>query len=232
MAYLARARATNIAMLAAMAARETPGEARRALIVDDEAVFRTLIAAAVADFGFDAHAVASAAQAVDALEEFDPDIVLLDLALGEGPNGLDVLAFIEDYYDWVSVLILSSYRSPDLIAKLDAPLNPRVGYVVKSDIVDLEVLQQAIEQTLAADPPRRSSSVDVPTITRSQAQVLRLMADGLSNAAIAAERGCSVRALERIIARLYAALGLRESGDANARVSAVSKLRAGNVDVR
>ncbi len=216
----------------AMAARDTPGEARRALIVDDEAVFRTLVAAAVADFGFDVAAIASGAEVADALEEFDPDVVILDLALGEGPNGLDVLRFIEDHYDWVAVLILSSYRSPELVATLDGPLNARVGYVVKSDVVDLEVLQQAIEQTLDAEPPRRSRSSDLPTITRSQAEVLRLMADGLSNSAIAERRGCSVRALERIIGRLYAALGLSDGVDANARVNAVGIYRDRRVDVR
>lgn len=219
-------------MLAGMVAREIPGEARRALIVDDEAVFRTLIAAAVSDFGFETHTIASAAEVADALEDFDPDIVLLDLALGEGPNGIDVLRFIEEYYDWVSVLILSSYRSPDLVAKLEIPLSPRIGYVVKSDVVDLDVLQNAIEQTLASEPPRRTSTADVPNITRSQAEVLRLMAEGLSNAAIAGQRGCSVRALERIIARLYAALGLSEDADANARVMAVGLYRDGRVDVR
>lgn len=63
---------------------QIPGERRRALIVDDEAVFRTLITSAVSDFGFEARAIGSAHELADALEEFDPDIVMLDLALGKG----------------------------------------------------------------------------------------------------------------------------------------------------
>ena len=215
-----------------MTARDVPGESRRALIVDDEAVFRTLISAAVSDFGFDTMAIATANEASDALEEFDPDVVLLDLALGEGPNGLDLLNYIEAHYGWIAVLILTSYRSPDLVAKLDRPVSSKVGYVVKSDIVELTVLQDAIEQTLDSQPPRRLPQPGVPTITRSQAEVLRLMADGLSNAAIAEQRGCSVRALERVNARLYAALGVKDDADANARVQAVGMYRDGRVDVR
>ena len=216
----------------AMAARVTPGESRRALIVDDEAVFRTLIAAAVSDFGFETKTIASASEASEALEDFDPDVVLLDLALGEGPNGLDLLDFIETHYGWVAVLILTSYRSPELVAKLAQPVSSKVGYVVKSDIVDLDVLQNAIDRTLDSQPPRRLPQAGVPTITRSQAEVLRLMAEGLSNTAIAEQRGCSIRALERINGRLYSALGIKDDADANARVQAVGMYRDGRVDVR
>lgn len=215
-----------------MAARVTPGERRRALIVDDEAVFRTLVGSAVTDFGFDVQAVQSATELPDALEDFDPDIVILDLALGEGPTGLDLLGFIERFYPWVAVLILTSYRSPDLVARTERPLSANVGYVVKSDIVDLDVLQQAIENTLDSEPPRRSVRAGIPTLTRSQAEVLRMLADGMSNSAIAASRGCSVRALERIIARLYDALGLHDDSDTNSRVRAVTMYRDGLVDVR
>ena len=218
--------------VAFMAVREIPGESRRALIVDDEAVFRTLIAAAVADFGFETMSVGSAAEASNALEEFDPDIAVLDLSLGEGPSGLDLLAHIERSYPWLAVLIVTSHRSPDLVARLEKPLSSKVGYIVKSDIVDLGTLHEAIERTLASEPPRRSPEPGIRTITRGQAEVLRLMADGLSNAAIADQRGCSVRALERIIARLYSALGLSEGSDANARVHAVTMYRDGRVDVR
>ena len=109
----------------------------------------------------------------------------------------------------MAVLILTSYRSPELVAKLAQPVSSKVGYVVKSDIVDLDVLQNAIERTLDSQPPRRLPQAGVPTITRSQAEVLRLMAEGLSNTAIAEQRGCSIRALERINARLYSALGIR-----------------------
>lgn len=215
-----------------MSARVTPGEKRCALVVDDEAVFRTLIAAAVKDFGFDVESVADVAQATDAIEDFDPDIVLLDLALGDGPTGLDFLDFLERYYPWISILILSSHRSPDLVAKGHRPLSSRVGYVVKSDIVELDVLQRAIENTLDSHPPRRALRPGIPTVTRSQAEVLRMLAEGRSNAAIAEARGCSVRALERVVTRLYSALGLGGDTAANDRVRAVTMYRDGRVDVR
>ena len=46
------------------------------------------------------------------------------------------------------------------------------------------------------------------------------------------ERGCSIRALKRINARLYSALGIKDDADANARVRAVGIYRDGRVDVR
>lgn len=209
----------------------TPGEKRRALIVDDEAVFRTLLAQAVTDFGFEVETVDGVDNAKDLLEEFDPDIVLLDLALGGGRTGFELLELIESHYNWIAVMILTTYRSPELVASLQAPLRREVGYVVKSDVVDIDVLAQAIESTLASRPPRQKFIPGLTTITRSQAEVLRLMAEGLSNGAIAEARGCTPRALERISARLYAGLGLNTDPGSNPRVQAVNMYRTGHISV-
>lgn len=215
-----------------MAARVTPGEPRRALIVEDDPAFRTLVGSAVESFGFDVRCVASVGEAGIQLDDFDPDIAIVDLALGDGPTGLDFARHLQRYYPWVSVLLLTSFRAPELVEGDGAPIDDAVGYLVKSDITEMDVLQEAIEDTLSAHPPRRSPSLGVPLVTRSQAQVLRLLADGLSNADIAQQRGCSVRALERTISRLYEALDLHDSSAANNRIRAVGLYRDGAVDVR
>ena len=207
-----------------------PGERRRAWIVDDEAVFRTLITSAVSDFGFEARAIGSATSWPTALEEFDPTSSCSTSPWGRAERSRSARVHRE-YYPWVSVLILTSFRSPELVGTLDGPLNPKVGYVVKSDVVDLDVLRDAIEQTLASEPPRRAALAGVPVVTRGQAEVLRLMAEGLSNAAIAQRRGCSARALERIIAASTRALGISDDAQGNARVQAVTVFRDGGVDV-
>lgn len=208
------------------------GELRRALIVDDEAVLRTLITRAVESFGFDVLALASASEGAAVLDDFDPDIVLLDLALGDGESGLDLLSVISIHYPWIAVLIVSSHRSPDLVGPANGAMNASVGYILKSEIVDIDVLAGAIESTLASQPPRRRAAAGLPVLTRGQAAVLRLMADGLSNTAIAAQRGCSLRALERTITRLYTALGVGDDAEISARVRAVTMYRDGRVDVR
>ena len=215
-----------------MAARVIPGEPRRALIVEDEAAFRTLVTSAIESFGFEVCAVASAVDAGNQLDDFDPDIAIVDLVLGHGPTGLDFARHLRRYYPWISVLLLTSFRAPELVESDGAPIDSAVGYLVKSDIVDLDVLQNAIEDTLAASPPQRAPMTGVPLVTRNQAQVLRLLADGLSNAEIAEQRGCSVRALERTISRLYEALDLDDVSEKNNRVRAVTLYRDGGVDLR
>ncbi len=63
----------------------------RVLIVDDEANLRRMLQALLEDDGHEVRAAANAADALDAVPAFAPDVVLLDLVIGEGPDGLAVL---------------------------------------------------------------------------------------------------------------------------------------------
>lgn len=204
---------------------------RRALLVDDEVIFRSLAANAVADFGFEVEAVGDAESAREAFTWFEPDIVIVDLELGEGPTGIELVEYIRAHHASVPIMILSAYRSPHLIDSHAQPLARDIGYVVKSDVVDVEVLHQAIENTLASNPPAPSAD-GAFAITRNQAAVLRMIAEGMSNAAIAEERKCSARSLERLINRLYQALGIAGDAAINPRVTAARMYRESRIDAQ
>jgi len=193
---------------------------RRALVVDDDQSFRSLVCRAIEGFGFEVMGVADAEAARTGLLEFDPDILIVDLSLGEGPSGLDLIQYIRAHHDWVAILVLTAHRSPILVEPAAPRLPADVGYLVKADVIDVEVLREAIDRTLASQPPIRRSADSIPVITKNQADVLRMVAEGLSNNAIAEKRECSVRALERVIHRLYRALGLPDDAEHNQRVQA------------
>ena len=61
---------------------------RRILIVEDDAFMGSLMAGALNNEGFDAKLALSAVAAKRQLKTFDPDVVLVDIDLGEGPNGI------------------------------------------------------------------------------------------------------------------------------------------------
>ena len=63
----------------------------RVLIVDDEANLRRMLQALLEDAGHEVRGAASGAEALAAVPTFGPDVVLLDLVIGDGPNGLAVL---------------------------------------------------------------------------------------------------------------------------------------------
>jgi len=61
---------------------------RRILFVEDEDFTRTAVTSSLSASGFQVHAFATVAEALDALEECDPHALVTDLDLGSGPSGI------------------------------------------------------------------------------------------------------------------------------------------------
>ena len=202
----------------------------RVLHVDDDAFTREVTHTALTSFGFEAQAVSSAAEFIAALEEFDPHVVLVDLDLGAGPNGVQLLQLVERDAPWVGKVIVSSHRSPSLVDPAGGKLTD-VSYIVKSDLASSDQLREAIDATLAGETFIVNDDGDAARLTSAQAEVLRMLAAGMSNEAIATERGCSLRGVERIISRTIATLGVNSDEHQNPRVAAISMLTKAQVTV-
>ena len=69
-------------------------------------------------------------------------------------------------------------------------------------------------------------------LSADQAEVLRLVAQAYSNAAIAEQRGTSLRAAESMVQRVFAALGIEPAREANARVKAAKLWDSGRIIIR
>ena len=80
------------------------------LVVDDEVLIRQSLHAVLADEGFAVAAAESAAEAWRAFERDRPDIVLLDLVLGDG-NGLDLLRRMKEVAPSIKVVVVSAHGS-------------------------------------------------------------------------------------------------------------------------
>jgi two-component system, NtrC family, nitrogen regulation response regulator NtrX len=79
----------------------------RALIVDDEANMRLMLEAVLADEGFEVRQAASGAEALTAIPTFEPDLALVDLVLGDGPNGMAVLEQMRARHPDLVVVMMS-----------------------------------------------------------------------------------------------------------------------------
>jgi DNA-binding NarL/FixJ family response regulator len=69
-------------------------------------------------------------------------------------------------------------------------------------------------------------------ISETQAEILRLLAEGYTNAAIAVRRGTSLRATEALVQRTFSTLGLKNDEDFNPRVLAVRMWQEDKVVIR
>ena len=217
--------------MASVASAENSG---RVLIVEDEAFTRNLVAGALSGLGWSVRSCGSIAEAMVLIEEAEPNAVVCDLDLGEGPTGVDLCQRLTRDYPWVGLVVLTAHTSPDLAVSSHQGLPADVVYVVKSAVQSPEELSEAVtaaiggrERVIVASDPE-----SVIELSREQGEVLRLLAAAYSNAAIAEERGTTLRAAEAMVQRLFTALGIRNTPAINARVQAASLWNSGRIVIR
>lgn len=212
--------------------------ALRVVIADDDAFTLSLVSGGLQAKGYAVTATSSVEQAVEAVRAIDPHAVISDLNFGTDKTGTDLLRFVADEFPWVGLVVLTSHRSPEL-AVPDPQRIPRGAvYLVKSQLARIDDLADAIERAISGAPDDHADDLGdvvndgVPTVTAAQAEVLRMLAAGSSTRALAEARGTTTRAVETMLHRLFVALGLDTSENANPRVAAVTMWQRGGIRVR
>lgn len=207
----------------------------RVLLVEDEDFTRTMVAEMLNATGISVRSVRSVAEAIACIDEVDPHVVLTDLDLGHGPDGADLLTKVFKERPWTGMVIMTAHASPELaISDISRIPDPTV-YIVKSQLQSIQNLVAALEESISKTGDFQSTfiaSEEKITITSTQAEILRMIADGLSNASIAESRGITLRAAEALIQRTFAALGVNGDPSVNPRVAAVRMWHQGKVAVR
>ena len=173
---------------------------------------RALVASALTQSGFEVREAASAADALAILDATDPDLLVTDIELGERPNGLELATIVRHRSPQIAVLFLSNLsREAALRRARDAVSD--ASFVNKAAIASTSELVQAAEAALADRPVAfdldgGDGRLALLGLTEAQLETTRMLAAGLSNAEIARRRVVSVRAVEKSVERVFAALGL------------------------
>lgn len=212
-----------------------PNGTRKILVVEDDPFTRTLVSDALRSADYDVTAVDAVHLAVAALEDTDFHVVVSDLNFGPGPSGADLLARVYEDQPWVGMVALTSHASPELAIGPDARLPEPTVYLVKSELRDVQTLIGAVERSLSGEKQETRSAEkadqDRSVVTRSQAEVLRMLSAGFATAHIAQNRNTTVRATEMMLQRLYDKLGLKSAVDLDPRTGAVLMWQQGRVRV-
>lgn len=194
------------------------------LVVEDDAFTRTTLCDALRYHG--AHVAGEAATASEAIaiaQTTEFDVALLDLDLGGGPGGIDVAQALRRQRPATGIVILTTYEDPRLARKSAATLPDDIIYIVKRELSDSATLPNALESAIgiAASgraPQARSGHGPAPMLTETQIEVMRLVAEGHSNARIAQLRFVTEGAVEKQIHRTARLLGIEADLDQNVRV--------------
>lgn len=160
-------------------------------------------------------------------------LLVTDLNFEAKASGAELLRRVEHKFPWIGLVVLTSHMSPELAVEDGGGIPAGAVYLVKSQLRGIDVLEDAVERSIAGLPsPPAEPGAETHVITGAQAEVLRMLATGASTKALADHRGTTVRAVETMLARLYAALGLGDDEQSNPRVAAVKMWERGQVSVR
>lgn len=209
--------------------------ALRVVVADDDPFTVSLVAGGLEARGFAVTSTTSVAEALRAIDESDPHALISDLNFGTARSGAELLNAVAEQYPWVGLVVLTSHRSARLAVPRPELIPESAVYLVKSQLGSIDDLVDAIRRSISGQKDAIgpvNADDDSPTVTSAQAEVLRLLAEGASTRALAEHRGTTVRAVETMLARLFTALGLDTSENANPRVAAVTLWQRGGIRVR
>lgn len=203
---------------------------RKILVVEDEPMVRALLVTALTHVGHETFSAANAADAVRSFRDHDPDALVVDIELGEGPTGIDLITGLLPEHPHLGVVFLTRVPDARFIGAVPPPARRTIAWLRKQDLADPSALVEAVDAVLRGDAGpelRNDLAADRPlaALSRAQVELLRMIAEGLTNDEIARRRGTTVRAVEHLIRRTFAAVGL-ESEEHNPRVSAVRLIAA------
>lgn len=208
----------------------------RVLIAEDEEFTLNLLSEVLTAADFEVSAVQNVADAIATIETFDPHAVITDLNFGvSGPSGADLLAYIDSNHPWIGKIVLTSHSSPALAVPGGITLPEDVTYMVKSELKSISILITAVKDSITKSNTIKLTPLEDGEriiISQAQGEILLLISEGLTNAAIAKKRGTSLRATETLVQRTFAILGLKNDEDFNPRVLAVRMWQQGRVVIR
>lgn len=177
---------------------------RRAVVVDDEPLICSIISEILEAEGWHVTRAHDALAALTAVQETTPSLIVADIDLGIGPTGIDVVQRIRVDYPDIAVVFITNLADPRITGKGWDTIPQDASYIVKTELNSTTALREAVSSALESGSALRQMVEHVPVraLSNLQLAVLKLVSDGMTNDQIAAERGTSVRAVERMISRM------------------------------
>ena len=207
----------------------------RVVIVEDSLLIREGLTRLLEVSGASvAAAVGEVPAFLTAVAELKPDVAIVDVRLPPSftDEGLRAALQIRADHSGLPVLVLSQYVEQLYARELLADGQGGVGYLLKDRVLEggslLDAVSRVAEGGTALDPEvvarllgRRSRSQPLARLSPREREVLTLMAEGRSNAAIAQRLVVSERSVAKHTSAIFTKLDLPPSDDDNRRVLAV-----------
>ncbi|WP_034594735.1 response regulator transcription factor [Hamadaea tsunoensis] len=206
----------------------------RTVLAEDGVLLREGLASLLSRFGFEVVAsVGDAEELTAAVAEHRPELVVTDIRMppGQSDEGLRAAVALRGAYPGLAVVVLSQFVQAEYAAALlDSGDGRGVGYLLKDRVVDVADFAAALRTVTGGgtvvDPEvvrrlLRGSADPLAALSGRELEVLELVAEGHSNAAIAQRLFVTEAAVGKHVGNILAKLGLPPTDDTNRRVLAV-----------
>jgi DNA-binding NarL/FixJ family response regulator len=207
----------------------------RVVIAEDLAVLRDGLTRLLRDNGFEVVAAVDERHAlVHSVMREKPDVAIVDVRLPPTfrDEGLRAAVELRGRVPETAILVFSQYVEQTYATELLADGRGGVGYLLKDRVFDVSEFVDAVRRVAqggtALDPEvvaqlfsRRRHGSRIDLLSDRELEVLGLLAEGKSNAAVAETLVLTVGTVEKHIANIFSKLGLSTSGNDNRRVLAV-----------
>jgi DNA-binding NarL/FixJ family response regulator len=202
-------------------------QGRRILIVEDEDLLASLLAETLVAHGFEVATASGVVEARQAVRTFDPDAVLLDISLGEGPSGVDLGYALHQQNPEIAIIFLTKHPTAKAAGLSNADLPPGCGFLRKDLVRDTGYLLTCINAVMTdqSEDVRhdREAMALVAGLDAKHLDILRLIAIGYTNDQIAKMKNASQTTVERWCAEVFRALDIETKGMVNPRVEATRR---------
>jgi DNA-binding NarL/FixJ family response regulator len=209
--------------------------APRVTVAEDSVLLREGLSRLLAEAGFEVvDAVGDGESLLRSIAAQQPDVVVADVRMPptHSDEGLRAALVIRSRWPSVAVLVLSQYVEERYATELLAGDTRGVGYLLKDRVADVDTFVEALHRVRAGgtalDPEvvsqifaRSRRAAPLAALTRRERDVLALMAEGRSNAGIAAELVVGEGAVEKHISGIFGKLALPAAPTDHRRVLAV-----------
>lgn len=203
------------------------------VLVEDESLYRDLLGIVLGErrelslLG----AFADSSTALRTIPSLNPRVVLLDIELPGGLNGIELGLQLRRRIPGLGVVLLSNHESPQFINSLPESASAGWSYLLKKSVGDADTLVRAIKSAASGlvvlDPglvrglrPRRDGTL--ARLAPRQREILDLMAQGFTNAGIARRLTITEKSVENQTNLLYQTLQIdRRATALHPRVKAV-----------
>ena len=206
----------------------------RVVIAEDSVLLREGLARLLDEAGFEVvDAVGDGEQLLRSVGELRPDVVVADVRMPptHRDEGVRAALVIRQRWPETAVLVLSQYVEERYATELLAGETRGVGYLLKDRVADVDEFTEALRRVgrggTALDPEvvsqllARGRRRPLDALTPREQDVLKLMAEGRSNGAIAAQMVVTEGAVEKHVSSIFTKLGLAPAEGDHRRVLAV-----------